>query len=95
MDENMPVAFNDLDFCLKIRETGKLIVYDPFVTLKHYESKTRGYEDTPEKVARFEAEIEKFQKKWKKIYDEGDPYYNPNFSIKQCNYQIRRKDEEN
>ena len=89
MDENMPVAFNDLDFCLKIRETGKLIVYDPFVTLIHYESKTRGYEDTPEKVARFEAEIEKFQKKWKKIYEEGDPYYNINFSRNSCNYEMR------
>ena len=91
MDENMPVAFNDLDFCLKIRETGKLIVYDPFVTLIHYESKTRGYEDTPEKVARFEAEIEKFQKKWKKIYDEGDPYYNPNFSLNSSHYDIREE----
>ncbi len=89
MDENMPVAFNDLDFCLKIRETGKLIVYDPFVTVIHYESKTRGYEDTPEKVARFEAEIEKFQKKWKKIYEQGDPYYNPNFSLHSNQYEIK------
>ncbi len=90
MDENLPVAFNDLDFCLKIRETGKLIVYDPFVTVIHYESKTRGYENTPEKVARFEAEIEKFQNKWKKIYEEGDPYYNINFSKNSCQYEIRR-----
>lgn len=90
MDEDMPVAFNDLDFCLKIRKTGKLIVYDPFVNVIHYESKTRGYEDTPEKVARFEAEIEKFQNKWKDIYENGDPYYNKNFSIESCNYNIRK-----
>lgn len=90
MDEDMPVAFNDLDFCLKIREMGKLIVYDPFVTVIHYESKTRGYEDTPEKVARFEAEIAKFQKKWKKIYEEGDPYYNPNFSLNSSHYDIKK-----
>lgn len=89
MDEDMPVAFNDLDFCLKIRQTGKLIVYDPFVELTHYESKTRGYEDTPEKVERFEKEIKKFQDKWKKIYETGDPYYNKNFSINSCDYDIR------
>ncbi len=90
MDENMPVAFNDLDFCLKIRQTGRLIVYDPFVTVIHYESKTRGYEDTPEKVARFEAEIENFQKKWKDIYEQGDPYYNVNFSRNSSQYEIRK-----
>ena len=90
MDEDMPVAFNDLDFCLKIRQTGKLIVYDPFVELTHYESKTRGYEDTPEKVARFEKEIEKFQNKWKEIYENGDPYYNKNFSENSCNYDVKK-----
>lgn len=90
MNEDMPVAFNDLDFCLKIRQTGKLIVYDPFVELTHYESKTRGYEDTPEKVARFEKEIEKFQNKWKEIYENGDPYYNRNFSVNSCNYDVRK-----
>ena len=86
----MPLAFNDLDFCLKIRQTGRLIVYDPFVTVIHYESKTRGYEDTPEKVARFEAEIENFQKKWKDIYEQGDPYYNVNFSRNSSQYEIRK-----
>ena len=89
MDENMPVAFNDLDFCLKIRKTGKLVVYDPFVTLIHYESKTRGYETTPEKAARFEAEIQKFQEKWKDIFEKGDPYYNPNFSLNSSHYEVR------
>ena len=89
MDEDMPVAFNDLDFCLKIRKLGKLIVYDPFVTMIHYESKTRGYEDTPEKIARFEKEIEKFQNKWKEIYEKGDPYYNKNFSLNASDYSIR------
>lgn len=93
MDEDMPVAFNDLDFCLKIRKTGKLIVYDPFVSVIHYESKTRGYEDTPEKIARFEAEIEKFQNKWKEIYENGDPYYNKNFSLNSSNYGIRKYDD--
>lgn len=94
MSEDLPVAFNDLDFCLKIRQKGKLIVYDPFVTLIHYESKTRGYEDTPEKVERFKKEIEKFKNKWKNIYENGDPYYNPNFSLHSCNYDVRKVEEE-
>lgn len=89
MDENMPVAFNDLDFCLKIRKLGKLIVYDPFVNVIHYESKTRGYEDTPEKVARFEEEIRKFKEKWHDIYEKGDCYYNPNFSVNSPNYDVK------
>lgn len=91
MEEDLAVAFNDLDFCLKIRQTGKLIVFDPFVELYHYESKIRGYENTPEKQARFEKEIEKFLTKWKEFYDKGDPYYNPNFSLNSCNYDIKEK----
>ena len=50
MNEKYKVAFNDVDFCLKIRETGKLIVYNPFVQFIHYESKSRGFEDTPNKL---------------------------------------------
>ena len=89
MDEDLAVAFNDLDFCLKIRQTGKLIVFDPFVELYHYESKIRGYEDTPEKQERFQREIDKFLNKWKDFYDKGDPYYNPNFSKNSAQYQIK------
>lgn len=92
MDEDLAVAFNDLDFCLKIRQTGKLIVYDPFVELYHYESKIRGYEDTPEKKERFEKEIEKFLDKWKDFYEKGDPYYNKNFSLNSSHYEIKRED---
>ena len=57
MDEKFKVAFNDVDFCLKIRQTGKLIVYNPYVQFTHYESKSRGFEDTPEKKKRFQSEI--------------------------------------
>ena len=92
MDESFPIAFNDLDLCLKIRKTGKLIVYDPFVEVTHYESKTRGYEDNAEKRERFENEIIKFQNKWKEIYENGDPYYNKNFSINSCMYDIREEE---
>ena len=89
MDESFEVAFNDLDFCLKIREKGYLIVIDPFVELIHYESKSRGYEDTPEKVKRFQGEIKRFQKKWKKILEEGDPYFNENFRLDIEDYKVR------
>jgi GT2 family glycosyltransferase len=80
-DSKFAVAFNDVDLCLKIRKAGYLIVYDPYAELIHYESKSRGYEDTPEKQLRFKGEIETFQSKWQKELDEGDPYYNRNFPM--------------
>ena len=76
-DESFEVAFNDVDLCLRIRETGKLIVQDPNVELYHYESKSRGYENTPEKLARFKGEVIRFRKRWKAFLEKGDPYYSP------------------
>ena len=91
MDEEFKVAFNDVDFCLKIRETGKLIIYTPYVEFLHYESKSRGYEDTVEKQQRFKGEIDRFYSKWQGFLDKGDPYYNINLrldndqcAIKEC-----------
>ena len=78
MDEKFKVAFNDVDFCLKIRQTGKLIVYNPYVQFTHYESKSRGFEDTPEKKKRFQSEVDRFHDKWQSVLDKGDPYYNIN-----------------
>lgn len=80
-DPQFKVACNDVDLCLKIREKGCLVVYDAFSIWFHYESKSRGYEDSEEKIERFNNEVAKFQKKWNKILVEGDPYYNPNFKI--------------
>ncbi|MEM3827999.1 MAG: glycosyltransferase family 2 protein [Conexivisphaerales archaeon] len=80
-DQNLPVAFNDIDLCLKIRELNKLIVYTPFAQLYHYESKSRGYEDTQEKVERFQKEISYFSKKWRRYLCDGDPYYNVNLDL--------------
>lgn len=88
MDESFEVAFNDIDFCLKIREKGYLIVYDPFVELLHYESKSRGYEDTEEKIKRFQGEIKRFQTNWKHVLEKGDPYFNPNFSLDVEDYKV-------
>lgn len=81
LTEEFVVAGNDIDFCLKVRELGYLVVYNAFAEWYHYESKSRGYEDTPEKKARFEGEVAKFQKRWGKILAEGDPYYNKNFPV--------------
>ncbi len=79
-DEKLAVAYNDVDYCLKVREKGKLVVYNPYAELYHYESKSRKKEDTRNKRNRLEKEEEIFQKRWSKYYETGDPYYNCNFS---------------
>ena len=81
MEEKLAVAFNDVDFCLKVREKGYLIVYNPYVEFIHYESKSRGQEDTPEKIRRFQGEMSTFEQRWGNFLDEGDPYYNINLSL--------------
>lgn len=65
------MAFNDVDFCLRVKEMGYLIVYDPLVEAYHYESKSRGAEDSPEKVARFQAEIEFMRNRWENLLKKG------------------------
>ena len=87
--EDLAVAFNDIDYCMKIRSLGKLVVYAPYALLYHYESKSRGLEDTPEKVARFNREVAKFAKKWPEILKNGDPYYNPNLTLRKSNFALR------
>ncbi len=79
-DEKLAIAFNDVDLCLKIRAKGYLIVYNPYAELYHYESKTRGKENNSDKIERLNKESAYFVKKWKKIIESGDPYYNENFS---------------
>jgi GT2 family glycosyltransferase len=78
-EEKFAVAYNDVDLCLKIRAAGLLIVYTPYAELVHHESVSRGYEDSPEKKARFELEFDAMRAKWGGILDR-DPYHNPNFS---------------
>ncbi len=90
-NEDLAVAFNDIDFCLKVREAGYLVVYEPNVELYHYESKSRGYEDTPEKQKRFQGEVNYMKEHWSHILEEGDPYYNKNFSLNTCNYTLRKR----
>lgn len=87
-DEGLEVAFNDVDFCLRIRQKGYLIVYTPYAELYHYESKSRGYEDTPKKQKRFQDEIALMKVRWGNLL-EHDPYYNPNFSLKIGGFTIK------
>lgn len=87
--EELAVAFNDIDFCMKVRALGKLVVYNPYALLYHYESKSRGLEDTPEKVARFNKEIAVFARRWPEILRDGDPYYNPNLTLRKSNFALR------
>ena len=87
-DEGFAVAFNDVDLCMRIRKKGYRIVWTPFAELYHYESETRGYEDTPEKQQRFSGEVERFQNRWGKELREGDPYYNPNLTLSSENFAL-------
>lgn len=79
-DEDLAVAFNDVDLCLRARERGYLVVYDPKVELYHHESLTRGYEDDPGKQKRFMREEALMKGRWARYYVDGDPYYNKNLS---------------
>lgn len=87
--EDLAVAFNDIDYCMKIRSLNKLVVYAPYALFYHYESKSRGLEDTPEKVERFNREIKKFSEKWPDILRDGDPCYNPNLTLRKSNFALR------
>lgn len=82
------VAFNDIDLCMKIRKAGYRIIYTPYANLTHYESKSRGTEDSREKRKRFESEIKLFEKRWEKILKNGDPYYNRNFRLDESDFQF-------
>ncbi len=89
LDEKFAVAFNDVDFCLRIREAGYLIVWTPYAEAYHYESKSRGLEDTPEKQQRFKGECERFYDKWDDFLKKGDPYYNPNLTLEKEDFSIK------
>lgn len=80
-EEHLGVALNDVDFCLKLRAKGYLNIFTPYAEALHHESVSRGYEDTPEKKARFRQEVGFFKEKWKDVLAAGDPYYNCNLSL--------------
>ena len=86
--EDFPVAGNDVDLCLKVRKLEKLVVYNAFSEWYHYESKSRGYEDTPEKKERFEREVGHFRQVWSEKLAKTDEYYNPNFDMNAGPYEL-------
>lgn len=86
--EELAVAFNDIDFCLKVREKGHLVVFNPYVELLHDESRTRGAEDTEEKMRRFDSECTYMKLRWSEILQKGDPMYNPNLTLKKWDYRL-------
>lgn len=88
-EDNFKVAYNDVDLCLKVREKGLLVVWTPYAEAYHYESKSRGYEDTPEKQKRFIAEQNYFKTKWADFLKKGDPYYNPNLTVDRGDYTVK------
>ena len=94
LDEQFTVAFNDVDFCLRAMEKGYLNIFTPDAELYHYESKSRGLEDTEEKNARFLREVDMFRERWIKLIEKGDPYYNVNFSLDRADYAIRSNSNE-
>lgn len=87
-DEEFTVAFNDVDLCLKIYELGRYNVWVHQAELYHFESKSRGYENTPEKLIRFEGEKKLLQKKWRKYID-ADLFYSPHLTRGTGNFTIR------
>jgi GT2 family glycosyltransferase len=87
-EDTLAVAFNDVDFCLKVRMLGLLNVWTPFAELYHHESISRGSENTPAKQARFIGEVATMQKRWAHVL-KSDPYYSPNLSLDGPNFQPR------
>lgn len=90
LTESYKVAFNDIDFCLKVRATGKLVVYNPYAMLTHFESKSRGLEDSQEKIERFNSEVERLCNDWEDIMTNGDPYYNPNLTLDKADFSLKQ-----
>jgi len=90
-DDKYSLALNDVDFCLKLREQGYVIIWTPYAELYHYESKSRGYENTIEKKERFKEEIRIFNEKWKDLLAKGDPFYNINLTLEREDFSIKNE----
>jgi len=88
-DPDYQLGYGDIDLCLKLRQKDYLIVWTPYAELIHYESMTRGYEDTPQKEARFYREANLLITNWADFFAAGDPYYNPNLTLSQGDFSIR------
>ena len=91
-EESLAVAYNDIDYCLKVRERKLLVVADAYARLLHDESATRGSdaeEADPARHARLEREAEILRRRWPDVFQHGDPYYNPNLSTDRPDFSLR------
>ena len=93
LDERFTVAYNDVDFCLRLREKGYLNIFTPDAELYHYESRSRGFETTEIKRKRLNAEAKLFRERWADLIEKGDPYYNANLSLNCVDYTVRSENE--
>lgn len=87
-DERYAVAYNDVDFCLRLVEKGRHVIIDPNIELYHYESVSRGFDETVESKMRNAEELAMFQKRWPRFIAEGDPYYGTNIAHANAYYAL-------
>lgn len=86
-ETDLTVAFNDVDFCLKVHALGYTNIWTPWAELTHHESASRGYEDTPEKISRFQKECAYMTNTWR-LHDFADPCYNPNLTLERQDFSF-------
>ena len=87
LDESFAVAFNDVDFCLRVRQAGYRNVWTPYAVMIHHESVSRGYEDNPEKIARFNGEVARMIDRWGDVLMH-DPAYSPNLTLDREDFSL-------
>lgn len=88
-EHHLPVAFNDVDFCLRVRESGLRVVWTPYAELYHHESVSRGKDQSPEDKARADRELAYMRKRWKQRLLH-DPFYNPNLSYDRPDFSLNK-----
>lgn len=90
LDEiNLEVAFNDVDFCLRAQENGYRNIFNPYCEAHHYESISRGKDNNSFKMNRFKREVEYIKKRYSKILEKGDPFYNPNLTLIREDFSLK------
>lgn len=89
LDEKFEVAFNDVDYCMRVKQAGLNIVFTPYAKMYHYESLSRGYDTTEEKEKRFRGESRRFLDKWGQKIKNGDEFYNPHLTLKYENFELK------
>ena len=89
LDEKFAVALNDVDLCIRAWKAGRVNVFTPFAELYHYESASRGTDLSGANAERYEKESALFRERWKELLAQGDPYYNPNFSLDRSDFALK------